>query len=75
MSRPLKRSVTIKGHRTSLTLETEFWDVLTDLARAQQKSVSALIADIDTRRSLEDPDQSLTSAVRVFVLLSLKGAT
>ena len=72
MARPTKRSVTIKGHRTSLTLEPEFWDALQEIARSRGQAISVLIAHIDAQRSDQDPGQSLTSAVRVFVLTSLR---
>ena len=58
-----KRSVTVDGHRTSITLEPAFWDSLNDIAKAKGKSVSALIAAIDKRQP-----ENLSSAIRVFVL-------
>lgn len=64
MGRDLKRSVSIRGHRTSLSLESEFWDALQKLARMDGKSVSALIAEIDDARR----GRNLSSAIRVFVL-------
>ena len=63
--RPLaKRSVTIAGHRTSLSLEPEFWQALKDLARRDGCSLAALIAVIDADRGT----RNLSSAVRVHVL-------
>lgn len=64
----LKRSLTIKGHRTSIALEQQFWDELEKLARLRGKSLPALIADIDQRRAVEAPDASLASSIRVFAL-------
>ena len=58
-----KRSVTLAGHRTSLSLEVEFWDALKEAARDQGLSVNALIARIDERRA-----GNLSSAVRVYLL-------
>jgi predicted DNA-binding ribbon-helix-helix protein len=58
-----KRSVTIAGHRTSVSLETEFWDGLGALAAARGRSVAALIAEIDEAR-----DGNLSSALRLAVL-------
>ncbi len=58
-----KRSVTIAGHRTSVTLEEPFWQSLHEIAEAQGKSVNALIAEIDT-----DQSGNLSSALRVFIL-------
>lgn len=63
-----KRSVTVAGHRTSLSLECAFWDALKDLAVERRCSVSALIAEIDARRT-----GNLSSAVRVWVLEEVNG--
>jgi predicted DNA-binding ribbon-helix-helix protein len=59
-----KRSLTIAGHRTSIALEPEFWDGLEAMAAARNLSLSALIAQLDERRS----EVNLSSAVRVAVL-------
>jgi predicted DNA-binding ribbon-helix-helix protein len=64
MSRPLKRSFTIAGHRTSISLETEFWDALKEAARAEHIPVARLIARVDEVRGAS----GLSSAVRVWVL-------
>lgn len=66
----LKRSLTIKGHRTSIALEQQFWDELERLARLKNKSVPMLIAEIDDRRAAEAPEASLASSLRVFALLN-----
>ncbi|MGE0410341.1 MAG: ribbon-helix-helix domain-containing protein [Amphiplicatus sp.] len=63
-----KRSIAIKGHRTSILLEPEFWDALERLARADGRSLPALIADIDARRTGKIPPQGLASALRVYAL-------
>lgn len=60
-----KRSVTIAGHRTSLSLEGEFWAALAEIAAARGRPVAALIAEIDRR---EGRQTSLSSAIRLFVL-------
>ena len=60
-----KRSVTIAGHRTSVSLEPEFWDALAEIAEAKNRPVAGLIADIDRRSARET---SLSSAVRLFIL-------
>lgn len=65
MSRPLKRSLTLKGHRTSVTLEPEFWEALKRLAAAEGRSVNALVAELDAAR---DPTVSLSSVLRVRLL-------
>lgn len=71
MNRPVKRSVAIRGHRTSLSLEPEFWDELKRIAEARGVSLAALIAEIDTARG-EAPAANLSSALRVFVLKALR---
>lgn len=58
-----KRSVTLAGHRTSLSLEPEFWQALKAAARADGLSLNALIARIDRERR-----GNLSSAVRVYLL-------
>ena len=58
-----KHSVVIAGHRTSVSLEAAFWTALRELAEAEGRSMSALIADIDRKRT-----GNLSSAIRVFVL-------
>ncbi|MGF1455109.1 MAG: ribbon-helix-helix domain-containing protein [Alphaproteobacteria bacterium] len=72
MPGPVKRSVTIAGHRTSITLEPAFWDALRDIAAAQGLSVSTLIGEIDTAHSrgseARPPGQGLSSALRVYIL-------
>ncbi|MFW5660640.1 MAG: ribbon-helix-helix domain-containing protein [Oceanicaulis sp.] len=63
-----KRSLTLSGHATSLALEPEFWAVI-DAARAEDAvSLAALVARIDAARVAADPDQPLSSAVRVWAL-------
>ena len=60
----VKRSLTIAGHRTSISLEDAFWRQLKVLASRRALSPSALIAEIDSSRGREN----LSSAIRVFVL-------
>jgi predicted DNA-binding ribbon-helix-helix protein len=61
---PIKRSVSIAGHRTSLSLEPEFWDALQRVALEESTSVAGLIASIDAKRG----QRNLSSAVRVWLL-------
>ncbi len=61
---PVKRSVTVAGHRTSLSLEPEFWESLKRIAQHERRTVSGLIGEIDAARGR----RNLSSAVRVFVL-------
>jgi predicted DNA-binding ribbon-helix-helix protein len=64
-----KRSLTIARHRTSVTLEDAFWEALGEIARADGKSVAALVGEIDRRRSAAGRrDLSLSSAIRLYVL-------
>lgn len=59
-----KRSVTIAGHRTSISLEDEFWAALRDAAASREMPLAALVAEIDAGRGR----RSLSSAIRVFLL-------
>ena len=64
---PQKRSVTIAGHETSISLEPMFWSAL-ELAAAQAgKPVNALIAEIDAKRLEGRPIPNLTSAIRQWL--------
>ena len=60
----LKRSVVIAGHKTSISLEDEFWNCLQEIAKGRGQTLSALIGSIDTDRQLGN----LSSAIRLFVL-------
>ena len=64
MSRPVKRSFTIAGHRTSVSLEAAFWDAVKAAASSEQVSVARLIGRIDATRGAS----GLSSAVRVWIL-------
>lgn len=64
-SRPAKRSLTLCGHRTSVTLEEPFWRQLRAIADNRGISVNALAARIDAARPA---GVGLASAIRVFVL-------
>ena len=64
-----KRSVKIAGHKTSVSLEEEFWDALKAIAAAEGVSMNALIERIDSERS-----GNLSSALRVYVLKHLRQA-
>lgn len=68
-----KRSVTIAGHRTSVSLEQAFWDALKEIAAAEGCSVAALIARIDLETTGPDGEKAnLSSALRVYVLENLR---
>jgi len=64
----VKRSVSLHGHSTSVSLEPEFWEALQSLAKRRGRSVNALIADIDSGRLEASETRNLSSAIRVFVL-------
>jgi len=66
--RPVKRSLTLKGHRTSVSLEDAFWKAFRDIAAARNQPINALASEIDASRG----DIGLASAMRVFVLKSLQ---
>ncbi|MBM3614069.1 MAG: ribbon-helix-helix domain-containing protein [Alphaproteobacteria bacterium] len=66
--RPVKHSLTLKGHRTSVSLEAEFWEAFQGLARARGVSVNELAAEVDAGRA---GDVGLASAIRVWVLRAL----
>ena len=68
MTRPVKRSFSIHGHRTSISLEAAFWTALKDAATKDGTSLAALIAAIDQERG----GAGLSSAVRVWLLQRLK---
>lgn len=63
-----KRSVTIAGHRTSVSLEEPFWEALGDIARQRGLSLGALVAEIDAGRGAGN----LSSALRLHVLAALQ---
>ncbi|MBX6323348.1 MAG: ribbon-helix-helix domain-containing protein [Rhodospirillaceae bacterium] len=67
-----KRSVRIAGHRTSLSLEDAFWDVLKEIAAARGVSLARLIAEIDAARAAEGAPANLSSAARLHVLRWLR---
>jgi predicted DNA-binding ribbon-helix-helix protein len=63
--RPEKHSLTLKGHRTSVSLEAEFWRAFRAIARAEGRALNDLAAEIDAGRG---ESRGLASAIRVFVL-------
>ena len=59
----IKKSITIKIHRTSLSLEKEFWDALKIIVKERNCSLETLITKIDSNRKT-----SLASSIRVYLL-------
>ncbi|MEM6594038.1 MAG: ribbon-helix-helix domain-containing protein [Pseudomonadota bacterium] len=70
MSRPKKRSLTLKGHRTSVSLEDEFWKEFRRIAAEQSRPINDLAFEIDANR---DPDIGLASAIRLYILRQFTG--
>lgn len=68
MDAPAKRSISIDGHRTSISLEDAFWRALNAIAKRRDTTRAALIAEIDHARP---PDVGLATACRLFVLAEL----
>jgi predicted DNA-binding ribbon-helix-helix protein len=64
-ARPVKHSLTLHGHRTSVSLEPEFWDAFRAIAQAEGVPLNQLAARIDDTRQ---GDAGLASAIRIFVL-------
>jgi predicted DNA-binding ribbon-helix-helix protein len=59
----IKKSITLKKHRTSLSLETEFWEALNKIVENEKSSIQSLISEIDVNRK-----SSLASSTRVYIL-------
>ena len=66
--RPVKHSLTLRGHRTSVSLEQAFWQEFRSLAARQGQSLNDLAAQIDAARG----DIGLASAIRVYILTALQ---
>jgi predicted DNA-binding ribbon-helix-helix protein len=64
MAKDLKRSLSIAGHRTSISLEPEIWSALTAAAKADGKSMAGMVSEIDQSRG----ERNLSSALRVWLL-------
>ena len=63
--RPIKHSLTLQGHRTSVTLEAEFWQAFRTIAEEKGIALNALAAEVEAGRA---PETGLASAIRVYVL-------
>ena len=64
---PVKRSITIAGHQTSISLEPVFWHALEAAAVARALPLSALVAEIDAIRIVADDPPNLASALRTWL--------
>ena len=69
LTKPKKRSLTLKGHRTSVSLEDKFWDEFCKLAYRKKISVNELASQLDATRKLNSI--SLASLIRDLVLTDL----
>ena len=65
--RPKRRSVIVSGHRTSVSVETAFWDELATIAMRRSLSINALVSEID-----DDRLGNLSAAIRLYVLETVK---
>ena|SRR5215475_9522486 len=65
-----KRSVVVAGHRTSVSLEAEFWSELKAIAAERKQSINELVETVDRGRA-----GNLSSALRLFVLAELRRRT
>ncbi|PZU10078.1 ribbon-helix-helix domain-containing protein [Sphingomonas sp.] len=70
---PVKRSVMIAGHATSVTLEPIFWEALRDAAASEHLPLSALVARIDAERTGGAAGVNLASAIRVWLFRRAMG--
>jgi predicted DNA-binding ribbon-helix-helix protein len=64
-TRPIKHSLTLRGHRTSVSLEAPFWEAFCAIAAERGQTLNLLATEIDEARR---GDEGLASAIRVFVL-------
>jgi predicted DNA-binding ribbon-helix-helix protein len=71
LARPVKRSFAIRGHRTSISLESAFWEALKEAATREGVSLASLVASIDEKRA----GAGLSSAVRIWLLSYFRSQT
>ena len=70
---PVKRSMMIAGHATSISLEPIFWDALREAATAEGLPINALVARIDAERIEGPRPANLGSAIRVWLFEQARG--
>lgn len=70
---PKKYSVRIAGHRTSISLEPMFWEMLGEAAAQRGKSINALVGEIDAERIRADNPPGLAGAIRIWLVTQQKG--
>lgn len=71
---PVKRSIEIAGHKTSISLEPLFWDLLRDAAAEEGVPINAIVARIDAERIAADVPPGLAGAVRIWLTARLAAA-
>lgn len=64
---PVKRSVEIAGHKTSISLEPLFWDMLRQAAEREKAPINAIVARIDAERIASETPPGLASAIRLWL--------
>jgi predicted DNA-binding ribbon-helix-helix protein len=67
MAGPIKRSIMIAGHATSISLEPVFWEALRKAAATEAVPISALVARIDAERIEQNDPSNLASAIRIWL--------
>ena len=70
---PKKYSVRIDGHRTSISLEPMFWEMLTAAAATRSQSINALVAQIDAERIRAATPPGLAGAIRIWLVTHERG--
>ena len=68
---PVKRSITIAGHQTSITLEPLFWDLLKAASEQRELPLNALVAKIDVERVASQAPPGLATAIRLWLVRDL----
>ncbi len=71
---PVKRSVEIAGHKTSISLEPLFWDMLRAAAESEQVPINALVARIDAERIESEHPPGLAGAIRIWLVTNSGGS-
>jgi len=65
---PIKKSINILGHKTSISIEKEFWKVLKVFSEEENRSISSIISEIDL---IKPNNKSLSSSIRVYIIKRL----
>lgn len=68
-----KRSITLHGHRTSISLEDPFWDALQDIAQSQDVPLAQLVQSLDDQRLQQKNMMGLSSFLRIHILNWYRG--